>query len=161
MDKLNIFYYSKHRELWLYMAKRETIKQIVNEVKESLEVRHSFRDIIYEVQQEVKRTKRWYIRIKFDDFINGNCYACDISVKMDIDCDDCPIKIGICDTDDDTEETDSLYHNYILSISNIIYKHTNMDKAKQNMDKAILYAQQIAYAELNMETINKYRIEVQ
>lgn len=159
MEKPNIFYYSRHRELWLYMAKRETIKQIVNEVKESLEVRHSFYDIICEVEQEVKRTKAWYIRTKHDDFISGSCYACSVSVKMDIDCVDCPIKIGICDIEA-TEETDSLYHNYLLAISNIIYKNTNIDTMKEYVDKAIQYAQQIAYAELNMETIKNYKLEL-
>ena len=146
-----IFDYTKHKELWEYMAQKETIKNIVNEANE----------FIISIAESISRTKKKFIEdnYNYNRHILCSCFACDAHDKIEsISCDDCPICIGDC-TDN---SGDGFYVAYEECIDAYREAERYGDEEDKNtyLDYAQEYALKIAYAKLNKESIEKFDIEV-
>ena len=148
MEKV-IFDYTKHRELWEYMAQEETIKNIVNKANE----------VIISIAESISRTKRKFIEDNYNRRITCSCFACDTHDKIaSISCDDCPICIGDC--------TDNSGDGFYIAYENCIDAYREAERYGDEEDKntyldyAQEYALKIAYAKLNKESIEKFDIEV-
>lgn len=148
MEKV-IFDYTKHKELWEYMAQEETIKNIVKRAKEE----------IITAMESISRTKKEFIKDKYNMRVICSCFACDTHDKIEsISCDDCPICIGDC--------TDNSGDGFYVGYENCIELYLEAEYSKDEEDKntylgwAQEYALKIAYAKLNKESIEKFDIEV-
>ena len=144
-----IFDYTKHKELWEYMAQEETIKRIVERANEE----------IISIAESISSTKRKFIADRYDMIILCSCFACDTHDKIDsISCDDCPICIGDC--------TDGCGDGFYVAYENCIEAYREAEYHEKEEDKntflgwAQEYALKIAYAKLNKESIEKFDIEV-
>lgn len=132
---MEIFYYSKHKALWQYMAKKETIIKIADTAK-----------IKDAVENVVSETKREYINDTYHEDVQCSCYACKTCKHK---CYECPIKIGRC------YEEDSYYGGYIKAITNYMVTDDN-----EYIEKAQKYAINIAMAGINGDVIIAYNLEV-
>ena len=143
-----VFEYTKHKELWEYMAQKETIKNIVNEANE----------FIISIAESISRTKRKFIEdnYNYNRHILCSCFACDAHDKIEsISCDDCPICIGDC-TDNNGDGFYVNYENYI----ELCKKEIEDEAVEAYLYYAQEYALKIANAKLNKESIEKFDIEV-
>ena len=144
-----IFDYTKHKELWEYMAQEETIKNIVKMAKEE----------IITAMESISRTKRKFIKDKYNRKVICSCFACDTHDKIEsISCDDCPICIGDCTG----EYGDGFYVGYEECIKLCLEADYEEDEEDKNtyLGYAQEYALKIAYAKLNKESIERFDIEV-
>lgn len=144
-----IFDYTKHKELWEYMAQEETIKNIVKRAKEE----------IITAMESISRTKKEFIKDKYNMRVICSCFACDTQDKIEsISCYDCPICIGDC--------TDNSGDGFYVGYENCIELYLEAEYSKDEEDKntylgyAQEYALKIAHAKLNKEAIETFNIEV-
>lgn len=144
-----VFDYTKHKELWEYMAQEETIKNIVRRAKAE----------IIRISESISRTKREFIEDKYNMKVLCSCFACDTHDKIgSISCYDCPICIGDC-TDN---SGDGFYVGYENCIESYLVAEYNKDEEDKDtyLGYAQEYALKIANAELNTESIKTFNIEV-
>lgn len=144
-----VFDYTKHKELWEYMAQEETIKRIVERTIEEM----------ISVSESISRTKREFIGDKYNMKVLCSCFACDTHDKIgSISCYDCPICIGDC--------TDNYGDGFYVSYEECIraYRKAEYYEKEEDKDTYLSYAQEyalkIANAELNTESIKTFNIEV-
>lgn len=150
MEKV-IFEYTKHKELWEYMAQEETIKNIVERANKE----------IISIAESISRTKRKFIEdnYNYNRHIICGCFACDTHDKIEsISCDDCPICIGDC-TDNSGDGFYVAYEECIDAYREAEYYEKEEDK-NTYLGYAQEYALKIAYAKLNEESIERFDIEV-
>lgn len=132
---MEIFYYSKHKALWQYMAKKETIIKIADTAK-----------IKDAVENVVSETKREYINDTYHEDVQCSCYACKACKHK---CYECPIKIGRC------YEEDSYYGGYIKAITDYMVTGNN-----EYIKEAHKYAINIAMAGIKGDILIEYHLEV-
>ena len=137
----SVFYYSKHKALWQYMAKKETIMKIANTVKNKC-----YHDIKDAVDNVVGATKRKYINDTYNEEVICSCYACKACEHK---CYECPILIGRC------YEEDSCFNNYIKAIAFYVVTGDN-----KYIEEAHEYAIIIAMAGLKGDILIDYNLEV-
>ena len=144
-----VFDYTKHKELWEYMAQEETIKRIVERTVEEM----------IGISESISRTKKEFIMDKYNMRVICSCFACDTHDKIgSISCYDCPICIGDC-TDN---SGDGFYVGYENCIELYLEAEYNKDEEDKNtyLGYAQEYALKIAHAKLNKESIETFNIEV-
>ena len=138
---MEIFYYSKHKALWQYMAKKETIIKIADIAKNKYY--HDTKDAVDNV---VSATKREYINDTYHEDVQCSCYACNACKHK---CYECPIKIGRC------YEENSYYGGYIKAITDYIVTGDN-----KYIEEAHKYAINIAMAGIKGDILIGYHLEV-
>ena len=149
MEKV-VFEYTKHKELWEYMAQEETIKRIVERTAEE----------IISIAESISRTKKEFIKAKYNIRVICSCFACDTHDKIEsISCDDCPICIGDC-TDNSGDGFYIGYEDCIRLYREADYYEEDEEDKNTYLHYAQEYALKIAYAKLNKESIERFDIEV-
>lgn len=144
-----VFEYTKHKELWKYMAQEKTIKRIVERAKE--EGTNGAESISY--------IKGQFIKAKYNRKVICNCFACETTNKIGCcTCCDCPIYIGNC-TDSYGTGFYVEYENYIDLCLEAVENEDEEDK-NTYLGYAKECALKIANAKLNKESIEYYNIEV-
>lgn len=161
---MTIFNHKAHKALWQHMAAKRTIKNIVKRYNESS------RDMEDAVMCE---KHEWCI--KNDYFkISRYCFSCDAVDKLYYDkkidyndyisnkCSYCPLKVGKCKVSCVPKRVDgkyvyldnSLWINYCRAI-------WNFNMGRETIEKVQEFAKAIKNAELNIDIIDKYKIQVE
>lgn len=141
-----VFEYTKHKELWKYMAQEKTIKRIVERAKEEGTTG----------AESISYIKGQFIKDKYNRKVLCNCFACETVNKTGSHtCYDCPIYIGGC--------TDKYGPSFYVEYENYIDLYLKSEY-KEDKNTYLGYAQEcaikIANAKLNKESIEYYDIEV-